>query len=65
MPERGQTWHSGAYVRGRRVHIGLQLDAPGADVGEQLRRDGHELVARAEVQRVLDHVGVEALLLVM
>lgn len=43
----------------------LQLELSGADVSEELRRDGHEVLSRAEVQRVLDHVRVKAFLLIL
>lgn len=43
----------------------LELDLAGTDVGEELWRDGHEVSSLAEVQRLLDHVGVEAFLLVL
>lgn len=43
----------------------LQLELAGADVSVQLRRDRHEVTARPEVERVLNHVRVETLLLVL
>lgn len=52
-------------MHGRSAGPSLQFDASVADVVEQVGGERHELRARAEEQRVLDHVGVEAFLLVL